>query len=539
MHTTPTHTEPPDAVPHLTDAGVRFCFRAPPTVTHVAVAGTFNSWDAQTHPLAQIAPTEWALTVPIAAGRHLYKYVIDDHDWIADPVNPWRSEDGQGNSCFTLTETGQLLVWQGEIDAAQPGVLYRETTAHASPAWLRDAVIYALAVRPFAGTFAGVQARLPELCALGVTAIWLLPIHPIGVTARSGTLGDPYAVRDFLAIDPALGNADDLHALIAAAHVLGLRVILDWTLNRSSIDNPLTAQHPEWFQRDRSGAVIYAVPGRTAFAGFDFRHPDLCAYLIAALTDWVTRFGFDGVRFDDSDLTPLPVLRQIRAALVAVQPEIALISQAYDELHHLGACDLTYEGGVRTQIQQIGAGQLPAAALGAYWAQSTYSFPRGALRMRWIEEKEQDRAFRFFGPGLHRAAASVLLLLDGVPLILMGQEWNEPRWRSWQTLFEPVPLDRDAADQPTLTQYRALLMLRAHHVAFRRGTVRFTDAGADRVVRFWRETAAEQFCVTVNLAAAPRSPLPHADALITWYATPHTDATLLAPFGTLVERRAR
>jgi hypothetical protein len=86
---------------------------------------------------------------------------------------------------------------------------------------------------------------------------------------------------------------------------------------------------------DLTGQVTYHVPGRPAFAGFDFAQTGLRGYLIDALLGWVTRYDLDGLRFDDSDLGPLAFLREIRAALTAARPAIALISQARD---------LTYEG---------------------------------------------------------------------------------------------------------------------------------------------------------------------------------------------------
>ena len=117
---------------------------------------------------------------------------------------------------------------------------------------------------------------------------------------------------------------------------------------------------------------------------------------------------------------------EIRTALVAVRPDIALLSQSTDELHHLDFADLTYDGGARDSLLRVATGELGADAIGWQWEELTYTFPRGALRLRWLEEKEQGRAFRFFGPGLHLAAAAVVLTLDGVSHLMMGQEFNEP-----------------------------------------------------------------------------------------------------------------
>lgn len=69
---------------------------------------------------------------------------------------------------------------------------------------LRNQVLYSIYVRNYseAGTFAAVQADLDRIKALGTDIIWLLPIHPTGEKHRKGTLGSPYAIRDYRAVNP-------------------------------------------------------------------------------------------------------------------------------------------------------------------------------------------------------------------------------------------------------------------------------------------------------------------------------------------------
>src|ERR1043166_7523611 len=66
-------------------------------------------------------------------------------------------------------------------------------------AWVRDGVIYEIYPRAFSqqGPFNAITARLDELKELGVTILWLMPIHPIGQEKKKGTIGSPYAVRDY------------------------------------------------------------------------------------------------------------------------------------------------------------------------------------------------------------------------------------------------------------------------------------------------------------------------------------------------------
>lgn len=526
-------TADPALQPCATPGGVRFVFDAAPQVRSVALAGTFNSWVGDACMMERVSPTRWQVTLPIAAGRHLYKIVVDGSEWLRDPANPWVSEDGQNNSCLTVDESGAVLLRHSSLCAATPGPLHARP-ALASPDWLHDAVVYQLSVKAFGGDFDGVRAKLGYLAELGVNTLWIMPLQPIGVTGRRGACGDPYAVRDFLAIDPALGDAQGLRALVDAAHARGMRVLLDWTLNRASVDNPLTQTHPEWFTRRADGSIYYAVPNRDYFAGFDFSNAALRHYLIEAMRSWVERFGLDGLRFDDSDITPLDFLEQIRVALLTVQPRLAIISQAYDEFHHFAACDLTYEGGTRAILRAIVAGEASGADLARYWNESTYSFPRGALRLRWLDEKEQPRASALLGEAL-RPATVLLFALDGVPHLLMGQEFGEAAWRDWTVLFEEYRLDWEAFDAGLFAHYQRLLALRRAHPALRRGDVAFVGNLPPGVVGFTRRTPQESLLVLANLASGAAS-LAQLDAVPAPLAADgwHAGSATLAPHGWLV-----
>ena len=115
------------------------------------------------------------------------------------------------------------------------------------PVWAESAVIYQVNLRQFTpeGTINAFKAHLPRLKELGVDILWLMPIHPIGVKNRKGSLGSPYSVQDYYAVNPEFGSMEDFKALVAEIHHLGMYVILDWVANHSAWDNPLTLSHPE------------------------------------------------------------------------------------------------------------------------------------------------------------------------------------------------------------------------------------------------------------------------------------------------------
>ena len=115
-----------------------------------------------------------------------------------------------------------------------------------SDRWYQKAVIYCLDVDTFAdsdgdgvGDFRGLMGRLDYLARLGVTCIWLNPIHP------TPNRDDGYDVSDFYNVDPRFGNLGDFAELVHQAANRGIKVIIDLVVNHTS------DQHP-WFQSARS-----------------------------------------------------------------------------------------------------------------------------------------------------------------------------------------------------------------------------------------------------------------------------------------------
>ncbi|MBQ2151381.1 MAG: alpha-amylase, partial [Bacteroidales bacterium] len=119
--------------------------------------------------------------------------------------------------------------------------------------WTADAVVYELNTRQATaeGTLAAAEKKLPELKELGVDVVWLMPIYPIGVEGRKGTLGSYYAIKDYCDVNPEFGTLEDFDRFVETAHGLGLKVILDWVANHTSPDHPwVTEKDPSWYVRD-------------------------------------------------------------------------------------------------------------------------------------------------------------------------------------------------------------------------------------------------------------------------------------------------
>src|SRR5207248_378868 len=121
---------------------------------------------------------------------------------------------------------------------------FSKENARAVRPWVRDGVVYEIFPRVFTaeGNFNGVTARLDELKNTGVTILWLMPIHPIGQEKKKGTIGSPYAVRDYYAINPDYGTKEDLKRLITEAHRRGMKVIIDIVANHTSWDSVMRSE---------------------------------------------------------------------------------------------------------------------------------------------------------------------------------------------------------------------------------------------------------------------------------------------------------
>ena len=124
------------------------------------------------------------------------------------------------------------------------GTRPQQPAAH--PDWSYNSVVYEMNVRQYTpeGTLTAAARELPRLRELGVDVVWLMPVYPIGVKERKGTLGSYYAISDYEAVNPEFGTLEDFDRFVADAHRLGLRVILDWVANHTSPDARWIEEHP-------------------------------------------------------------------------------------------------------------------------------------------------------------------------------------------------------------------------------------------------------------------------------------------------------
>ena len=162
-------------------------------------------------------------------------------------------------------------------------------------AWAHRANIYEVNVRQYTkeGTLASFAAHLPRLADMGVTVLWFMPITPISLKGRLGTLGSYYACSNYTAINSEFGSEQDFIAVVHAAHALGMKVIIDWVANHTGQDHVWTTSNPNFYRLDIHGNFTER-NGWSDVIDLNYDNQDMRAAMIDAMRYWVDTADIDG-----------------------------------------------------------------------------------------------------------------------------------------------------------------------------------------------------------------------------------------------------
>lgn len=334
------------------------------------------------------------------------------------------------------------LIERSETEQARPIDVAREHARH-SPKWVRNAVIYEVYPRSFSKSesLLSIIKRLPEIKKLGVTVIWLMPVHPIGELHRKGPLGSPYSVENYYKINPEYGTLADFEKLVKAVHAEGLHIIMDLVADHTAWDNPLIKEHPDWYVHDSTGKIIPPNPDWTDVAKLNYANKDLRRYMINMMKYWVKDIGVDGFRCDAAWMVPLDFWDEARTELDRIKP-VLMLAEASVPKFQLKAFDLSYSWNIYNALGKIYGGKAPATVIDSAIEQDRNRFPIGALRMRFNSNHDENvsvaPAIERYGPGGDSLTTALIATLPGVPLIYNGEEVGNPKRLS---LFKQVTIN--------------------------------------------------------------------------------------------------
>ena len=321
---------------------------------------------------------------------------------------------------------------------------------------LQQQVIYSVYVRAHTqeGTFRAVIPDLDRIKALGTDIIWFLPIHPIGVKNKKGSLGCPYANRDYRTVNPEYGTMEDFKALVDEIHARGMKVMIDVVYNHTAPDSALLEQHPEFFYRDAEGKTGNRVGDWSDVIDLDYGVPELWDYQINSLCIWAEMV--DGFRCDVASLVPLEFWKRARAAVEEVHPGFIWLAETVHrsfcvesrargfafghDSEMFDAFDIEYEYDIRETFDAFLQGRTP---LSHYLEDMVFQeavYPDNYNKLRFLENHDQPRIASYVPDHSDLINYTAMLyFFKGTTLLYAGQEFEDDHLPS---LFEREPIDR-------------------------------------------------------------------------------------------------
>ena len=379
-----------------------------------------------------------------------------------------------------------------------------------------DEIIYNIYTPIFSstGNLAAVIHDLSRISDLGFSTILLMPIHPIGVlTGNRPACGSPYAVADYYAIDPALGQPSDFATLVSEAHALGLKIIMDVVLNHTAWNHPLVTQHPEYYVhtdsiKNNPNSISQAF-NFDDVAQLDFKSgPTVQKYMLTMLVWWMKNYNVDGFRFDTAD-NPYGQDRMIPAAawafignnLKAANPKVMLLGECCNPELSLKPFDMDYanyslQPAVISATKMQDASNLPKA-----FNQLRSAHPVGMLHTSIMENWDMNLDLKMYGgPEGTLCAAVFNFTIEGVPMLFAGEEVGNDR--GGYNTHTPVNWGSFLASRFSAS-YKSLGMLRRSHDALRRGnTTWLASGGGAGLIAFTRRSESEEFIIAINFSAS-------------------------------------
>ncbi len=464
--------------------------------------------------------------------------------WVPDPSNPapitltgantatasYTSPVTDGEYYFNVTAATSLdTSWARAVVVVDSGQAHTVDLSTWHPAWVDTAVVYEIYVRSLSltGKLKAVTGRIPQLKALGVNCIWLMPIYP--AASPHG-----YNVTDYYGVNPDYGTKADLTNLVNTAHKYGIKVILDMVINHTSALHPFMqdafkykdySPYHDFYEWNSNGTYDYFFSWWD-LPNINYEAPWVRQYLLRMLKYWVENFNIDGYRFDvawginDTRPSGPAFLQSMRSELKETKPDIYL----------LGECDATglqyfdkkfdsgYDWSLYNLLQSTMNHNASVTSLDSLiqWYRSP-SYPPDARPFRFLENHDETRFIDLFNVQQTKMAAAFLYTLPGVPLIYSGQEVGETTQRDIIDWSDPLNL------QP---YYTSLVHIRTSNPALEQGSfLRLKTSSGDSVYAYLRMAGDDKAFVINNfygtaiktVVSVPTDTL-HLDPAKPWYA---------------------
>ncbi len=357
---------------------------------------------------------------------------------------------------------------------------------------LRNQVIYQVYPRQYSneGTFEALRKDLDRIVDLGVSILYLLPIHPIGHVGRKGVDGCPYSISDYYGIAEELGTMDDFDRLVEEAHQKGLKVMLDIVFNHTSRDSKLTKEHPEWFYKNEDGGFANRIGDWSDVTDLTYEDPKQWTYLIDNLIFWAKKV--DGFRCDVAPLVPLEFWQEAREAVEKVSEGHVWLTESVhphfiqyirslghdahsdDEMYQV--FDIGYDYDIDDFYEGYLKGEVSFSSYIEAVEKQDFMYPKNYIKLRAFENHDKSRlSAKVKDEYMFKNMLAMSFFFKGTPMLYNGVEVMSTKHL---TLFDKDPIDWH--EHEDITSFLKQLIALKKHPLNRDGhfKVHFKDGGA-------------------------------------------------------------
>ncbi len=321
-----------------------------------------------------------------------------------------------------------------------------------------NGVYYEIFVRSFhdsngdgVGDINGITEKLDYLKDLGISGLWLTPIHPSPTYHK-------YDVLDYKAIDPEYGTLDDYKRLVTEAHKRGIRILLDLVVNHTSSEHPWfkascgndatykdfyvwsdTARSNGWYSNPKNPQEKYYAFFWERMPDLNFNNPEVRRRVIDAGAFWIKDMGIDGFRLDAAQHVYEPndvVLNnqwwsEFRSAMKQLNPNAFIVGEVWNKdsivaTYLKSSLDASFNFDLSIAINQA----LKDTNANGFINKLSQihrlyeSYNPNFVDAIFVSNHDQDRYASTFGGDLQKTkqAFAILMSLPGIPFLYYGEE---------------------------------------------------------------------------------------------------------------------
>lgn len=369
--------------------------------------------------------------------------------------------------------------------------------------WIKGTNIYEVNIRQYTeeGTFSAFARHLPRLKDMGVEVLWLMPITPISVHKRQGTLGSYYACRSYTDINPEFGTLEDFKSLIKEVHYHDMKIIIDWVANHTGWDHHWAYEHAEWYVKDSEGNFTER-NGWHDVIDLDYSNAPMRVAMINAMQYWIQECDIDGFRCDMAHLVPLDFWKTARKECEHLKKLFWLAE--CDIPDYLQVFDVSYAWDwmhiTEKLAKEIATVQHMKDVLDKYALQS-YNGYKLFFTSNHDENSWNGTEYEKYGEAA-KAFAVFSCTWPGIPLVYSGQEL--PNYKRLK-FFDKDTIEWQA-NISLHNFYKTLLELRKKNKAFlENATLEILDTGInDRVLAYFLQNAEDKVLLLINFSSGEK-----------------------------------